>query len=144
MFFFSRKKSSSTKNNIQYQHALEKLLYEEEKKGEITFNKLSLLIVFIGISLIFTIIFFTRNIQNYYNIPNLIAMISYLIYVTILYFLLKSGFYHSKLKYLTISVYILIHFFVLVGYSINGGWVNGIRSSTTIFFLVYIGCAGFY
>ncbi len=136
-------KSESVERPTSKQKILERLYLIEEEKGErrATFF---ILVVIIPSILAITSILVLQAKFHLNGVFNLLMAAALGVYYSIIALLLKFKAYKPFLKYVSVSVNIVILTISLCGYSIQSGWIHTMRTTVLSSYLFAIVAAGLY
>lgn len=134
---FLIKQSKDKELEIIYQKAE---IYTERK-----INRICIILpcVFFGVNLVINIVA-DLDAGNPNSISNLIGITGFMIYNIIIFIILRKGYHHGIIKYITTTLMITVITIILYGYHFGYDWVHSIRSVSVTVYLLAIILSGLY
>ncbi len=136
-------KSEAISLSDEQKSKLEELLYREEVAGENRLNRLILffLTIFMGATAIEWVYAPIFHLNVLFDFTGGIIV---LVYQLVMFFILRKNIYHRVFKYITATIIVSSITVILLGYSIETGWIHSLRTSTVIVYCFPIVFMGFY
>jgi signal transduction histidine kinase/DNA-binding NarL/FixJ family response regulator len=141
--FLKYKTDESVSLNEDQKKKLDELLYKEEVAGENRVNRLSLFFIVIC-SFVELLNWLLMPELNLNAVSDFVGFFFIGIYQVIMFFVLKKKIYHRVFKYITAVIIVNCVTVIILGYSIQSGWIHTLRTSTVIIYCVAIIFMGFY